>query len=488
MATPLPNAGIVAPIPDSFDFVAWMNPPPAKDPTGRTLRIRNRHNLSAELANEVSIDQTLNCRDDRSKYPDVGAVLVFFYGYTQDDMTDMINSKTLCADVGPIPAFIRVEVERARRKRSDRVEAEKSEKTKGRPLKGSMVLSNPIVRVPGQRETVVVPLVVQQSVLQKLYVPLSWFTDRRLQMLEHQLDELPTLKFWPQPTLEIPNPDKVLVLDVKKMKADPDWGSDELASCLSPLKWQQAAANLEATLAILSENVPDVSGTVSKPTFFSEFKKHRRFFMNYDKFEENYTEWYPFEREARHAVLRGFLFDSDYYTRQVDGMLHAKKAVVAYASDSLTRKYQPNDRETEQHSSKLQKHGNGGFSSSSASSSRSDSSARGDNHSFRNGNRDSTRSVPTCIACEGNHRLQNHPPKATSFPDGSSCFSAMRDGELWTSKPYQGPNTRRVCIAFNLPQGCHRAHEVPALHICSLCGKDHGAVPRNTACARSGTT
>ncbi|KAJ6482624.1 hypothetical protein C8R45DRAFT_932227 [Mycena sanguinolenta] len=462
MATPLPNAGIVAPIPGSFDFVAWMNPPPAKDPTGRTLRIRNRHNLSAELANEVSIDQTLNCRDDRSKYPDVGAVLVFFYGYTQDDMTDMINSETLCADVGPIPAFIRVEVERARRKRSDRVEAEKSEKTKGRPLKGSMVLSNPIVRVPGQRETVVVPLVVQQSVLQKLYVPLSWFTDRRLQMLEHQLDELPTLKFWPQPTLEIPNPDKVLVLDVKKMKADPDWGSDELASY--------------------------VSGTVSKPTFFSEFKKHRRFFMNYDKFEENYTEWYPFEREARHAVLRGFLFDSDYYTRQVDGMLHAKKAVVAYASDSLTRKYQPNDRETEQHSSKLQKHGNGGFSSSSASSSRSDSSARGDNHSFRNGNRDSTRSVPTCIACEGNHRLQNHPPKATSFPDGSSCFSAMRDGELWTSKPYQGPNTRRVCIAFNLPQGCHRAHEVPALHICSLCGKDHGAVPRNTACARSGTT
>jgi hypothetical protein len=44
--------------------------------------------------------------------------------------------------------------------RSERAEADKTEKTKGRPLKGSMVLSNPIVRVPGQRETVVVPLVV----------------------------------------------------------------------------------------------------------------------------------------------------------------------------------------------------------------------------------------------------------------------------------------------------------------------------------------
>ncbi|KAF8179981.1 hypothetical protein K438DRAFT_1976947 [Mycena galopus ATCC 62051] len=283
--TTLPNTGILAPIPDSFDFDGWMIPPPAKDPTGRTLRIRNRHNLSAEQANEDSIDQTLNCRDERAKYPDVGAALVFFYGYTPDDMTDMISSETLCTDVGPIPAFIRVEVERARRKRSECAESDKSEKTKGRPLKGSLVLSNPIIRVPGQRETVVVPLVVQQSILQKLYVPLSWFTDRCLQMLEHQLDELPTVKFWPHPTVEIPSPDRVLVLDIKKMKADPDWGSDELASCLSPLKWQQAAANLEAALAILSEDVPDVPGTVSKPTFFSEFKKHRRFFMNYDKFE-----------------------------------------------------------------------------------------------------------------------------------------------------------------------------------------------------------
>ncbi|KAJ7315688.1 hypothetical protein DFH08DRAFT_971715 [Mycena albidolilacea] len=117
MANPLPNAGILAPIPDSFDFDGWMKLPPVKDPTGRTLRIRNRHNLSAEQANEVSIDQTLNCRDECSKYPDVGAPLVFFDGYTPDDITDMISSENLCTDLGPTPAFIRVEVERARRKR-----------------------------------------------------------------------------------------------------------------------------------------------------------------------------------------------------------------------------------------------------------------------------------------------------------------------------------------------------------------------------------
>ncbi|KAJ7814658.1 hypothetical protein B0H13DRAFT_2381596 [Mycena leptocephala] len=269
--TTLPNAGIPAPIPDSFDFDSWMKPPPAKDPTVRTLRIRNRHNVTAEKTNEVSIDQTLNCRDERLKYPDVGVPLGFFYGYTPDYITDMICSVTYCTDVGPIPAFIRAEVERARRKKSERTEADKNEKTKGCPLKGAMVLSHPIVRVAGQREAV---------------------------KINHQLHDLYTKFLRPEPTLDIASPDWVLVFDMQKMTQDVEWGSDELSSCLSPLKWQQAAANMEIALTTLSEEITVVAGVTSKPTFVSEFKKHR-LFINYDKFEENYADWYPFEREAR---------------------------------------------------------------------------------------------------------------------------------------------------------------------------------------------
>lgn len=139
MATILPNAGVAAPIPDTFDFAKWMSPPASKDPTGRTLRIRNRHNVVSEQVNEVSIDQTLNCKEDRVKYPDVGVPLQFFYGYTAEDMTDMILSEVYCTDVGPLPAFIRAEVERARRKKSERAEADKNDKdkAKSRPIKGS---------------------------------------------------------------------------------------------------------------------------------------------------------------------------------------------------------------------------------------------------------------------------------------------------------------------------------------------------------------
>jgi hypothetical protein len=50
--------------------------------------------------------------------------------------TTSISSETFCTDVGPIPVLIRTEVERARRKRSELAEADKSEKTKGCPLKG----------------------------------------------------------------------------------------------------------------------------------------------------------------------------------------------------------------------------------------------------------------------------------------------------------------------------------------------------------------
>jgi hypothetical protein len=51
--------------------------------------------------------------------------------------------------------------------RSNKPEADKSEKTKGRLLKGSMVLSNPIISVPGQRETVVGGKAVSAARLKK---------------------------------------------------------------------------------------------------------------------------------------------------------------------------------------------------------------------------------------------------------------------------------------------------------------------------------
>ncbi|KAJ6609950.1 hypothetical protein B0H10DRAFT_1954246 [Mycena sp. CBHHK59/15] len=203
----LPNARVLAPIPDTFDFDACMQLPPAKTPIGRTLRLRNQHNVTSERFNEVSIDQTLNCKEDRVNYPDIGPPLKFFYAYTAEDMTDMILSEAYCTDVGPLPAFIRGDVERARRKRSDRAEADKAEKdkTKGqRPLTGAMIITAPITRVPGERPDVVIPDVVLRSILHKLYVPLHWFSDDLLQMIQHRLHDIPTKLLKPETTQDGP--------------------------------------------------------------------------------------------------------------------------------------------------------------------------------------------------------------------------------------------------------------------------------------------
>ncbi|KAJ6614271.1 hypothetical protein B0H10DRAFT_1950783 [Mycena sp. CBHHK59/15] len=307
--SPLPSARIPAPIPDSFDFDAWVIPPPSKNPAGQTLQLRNQHNLHAERFNETSIYQTLNCKEDRVAYPDVGPPLKVFYTYTAKDMAEMVLSEGYCTDVGPLPAFICREVEHARRKKTDHTEAEKvdKEKLKGQPFTGVMVLSEPIVRVPGQRPLVCIPEVVFHSILNKLYVPLHWFSDRCLQRIQFQLHDTPTKLLRPEPTLEISNLDKVIVLDMLKMTQLDNWGSDELHPCMSPLTRQQAAVNMEAALEILSE-VP-AARDLLKPTFVSEFRKHCLFFTHYENFEENYSDWYPFKREARHSILRGVVFD-----------------------------------------------------------------------------------------------------------------------------------------------------------------------------------
>jgi hypothetical protein len=219
--------------------------------------------------------------------------------------------------------------------------------------------------------------------------------------------------------------------------------------------------NMEAALLILSEADPN------KETFGAEFAKHRRFFMNYPKFEENYADWYTFERETRHEILQGYLFDGGYYARQVDGRLHAKQAVALYNLNSPSRKRSwDREPETPVRHSKAPRQVN-----ESPSSFRGDYlSPRGDSSSFRNG--PGTARGPSCIACDGPHRLKHHPATVVSFSEGSSCFSLPRNHELWTVKPFKGPECKGICVDFNLPRGCQRTHDAssPHAHVCSFCG------------------
>ncbi|KAJ7050755.1 hypothetical protein C8F01DRAFT_1263641 [Mycena amicta] len=283
----LPNAGIPAPIPDTFDFEARITLPTSLDPTARTLKLRNTHNLRTEALNEA------------------------LYAYTADEIEDMVLGEAYCT------AVVRQELDN-----------DKADKPKTRPLLGSMVLVNPTAHIPGQQASVTIPDTMLYSIQNKLYVPLNWLLNERLKKIQHCLHELPTKLVRPEPSTEFPNPDKVLTFDMAKMMLI--WGSDEDHTCLTPLKWQECARNLEHALVLLCGAIS--GDPLAAAMFAGEFKKHRLFFINYAKFEENFCIWYTFEREACHKILKGVLFDGDYYAHQVDGCIHAKAALELYSS------------------------------------------------------------------------------------------------------------------------------------------------------------
>ncbi|KAJ6613316.1 hypothetical protein B0H10DRAFT_1951582 [Mycena sp. CBHHK59/15] len=205
----------------------------------------------------------------------------------------MVLGEIYCTAVGLLLVFIRLQVDRVRRRRAARSELDtdkSAEKAKTRPLLGSMALVNLITHVPGQQPAVTIPDTVLYSIQNKLYVPLNWFTNESLQKIQHCLHELHTKLIQPEPSAEFPNPDKI-------------WSSEDHYSCMTPLKWQESARNLEAALVLLCSPLSD--DPTAKPTFAGKFHKHHLFFMNYAKFEENYRIWYGFERDAHHDIFKG---------------------------------------------------------------------------------------------------------------------------------------------------------------------------------------
>ncbi|KAF9056936.1 hypothetical protein BDP27DRAFT_1511087 [Rhodocollybia butyracea] len=340
----LTNAGIAGPIPDTFNFKAFLTLPPPLVSVGHSIRFRNAHNCKAEQDNEDSTNITLDCRDYVGHQPvnlNVGHCLHALYPYAKEEFNELVFSEPYCAEVGPLLLFLRRKVVQGRMQEKEKEKSAKDKGPVGKPLHGSMVLMNPSSRIPGQQPAVVLPDIILHSISNKLYPPLNWFTDDHLEFIQHWLHELHTKLTRPIATTDNPSPEKILVFNMAKMITI--WGSDESYSCLSPLKWQQASKNLLAALSILSDTLSP-QDALTCYTFAGEFGKHRSFFINYRSFEENYTTWYEFERESCHDILKGTLFDRNYYVQQVDGHLLTKAAsAVSLLSPPSSPSKRPSD-------------------------------------------------------------------------------------------------------------------------------------------------
>ncbi|KAF9031282.1 hypothetical protein BDZ89DRAFT_1240054 [Hymenopellis radicata] len=310
----------------------------------------------------------------------------------------------------------------------------------------------------------------------QLYVPLNWFTDDKLEMMLHRLHELETKQLRPESTPDNLNPEKITTFDMTKMVKL--WGSDEDSSCLTPLMWQETAQNMENALVVLSESAL-VSQKESRHNYAAQFRLHRSFFVRHGHFEENYPHWYVFERTARHNILKGYLFDREYYAKKVDTILEAKKQgeVTLAALRTLTP-----------HTSPVKCSSDTDLRSANAKAPRTP--GNDSPSSFRGGETSSSfpsspARAATCVACAGPHRLRDHPGGATMFIDGKPCFSILRDGVLWAAQTLNTPSPQRICVPYNLTAGCSSGrHDASVAHICSFCGKNHPAISSSSSCPR----
>lgn len=473
----LPNAGIAAPIPDDFDFAAHLIIPPALDPTGWPIRIRCAHNCKVEIFNEDSLAATMNCRDNREAFPDIGPPLMALYPYSMDEFTLLAASPQLCEKVGPLPTFIIMEVERIRLQKDTRhtvATTSSAITTKSLPVAGSMVLLKPVERISGQQPKTIVSDVFLYSIREKFFLPINWFTNERLQLAQHRLHDLHTKVHRTEPTSQGSSSEvKVQVFDMVKMSTL--WGDDKDHTCLSPMKWLECMSNYLAALVTLSPAFNmELDGTALPIFSFAvEFNKHLDFFQNYPDFEKSYPIWYAFERTARNDILEGILFSRDYYVQNLAILIQVRDQVKLITA-SLMQSPPPLTKRTAD--SDL----HGGTAAKAPRTVANDSP-----QSFRNSDPPKRTSAPTCIICASSHLLRLHPVATVTFNDGKPCFSVYQDSELRTLKTLgSSKEAKRICIPYNLASGCKHQHDDGRLHICSLCGREHSALSRSASCLR----
>ncbi|KAJ7104051.1 hypothetical protein B0H15DRAFT_4746 [Mycena belliarum] len=502
------------PLDATFDFAIWRKQP--KDlpiPDDMDLQERNQHNSDVQIANRASIRATrayetmLNSGAVPPITVDIGPKLTSYYEYTEIEVEKMVTSVEFCERVvAPVPPKLLEFLLEERGKREKEAEKKKEEqKAKGTDLTGSMVMSNVAQINALTRPPVSIPDLFLAAIKHRMHPSLFWFTDQRLRYAIENPSEIPTKKN----TSILTVPDKSL-LDCAKLKSL--WGSDDSAANVSVLTWNNALENFIAAIKILSA-APDNDNPFS---FAVEMLKHRDFFQALEDFEALFMVWYPVEKRLRNKILTNNLaFDVVYWTSEAGGAINAWKAARAFSSGyyslPLTKMadighfsgppaYTPSAPKSQRMRDEDQRpYRDDQRSYRDDQRSYRDTPRRGDRESdngwagrdrFRDQGQDSFRERRPvhCLVCAGPHTLKNHPTGQVAFQDRQQCFATYEDGCLKTAKPHGGPDRRVICIGYNCNLGgrpCDGSdHPAERLHICSLCGGSHPALPGNTRCPR----
>jgi hypothetical protein len=101
------QAGVPLPLPDAFDYVAWMTPPPDVDiPVLMDVKARNKRNIVIDTFNNTSIDLTraymeAALQGTLAAGQDVGPKLKAYFRYTEDELETLVVDTDYFALVSP---------------------------------------------------------------------------------------------------------------------------------------------------------------------------------------------------------------------------------------------------------------------------------------------------------------------------------------------------------------------------------------------------
>ncbi|RDB24672.1 hypothetical protein Hypma_008280 [Hypsizygus marmoreus] len=419
-STQLPNARLEGLLPDDFDFDAHATIPPSVHRFEIPLASRIAQNVAIEKFNNDSILQTVNTKFAPSPRPDdldIGPPLKAPYCYTENELQELIESEALCSALSPLPVSL-IRVIGARRLESQRaaelerqVEKMKEKEVEGKSrtkLLGSLRLVNPIQRVLGKADTIVIPTIYLLGITNKCYPPLNFFTNERIETVNHSPQDVHVKLTRPWGN-EDASGEKVNLLDLPKMVSL--WGSDDHYSCLTLHNFFIASDNFLTALKLLCSPPEDTS-----TTYAAEYQKHRDFFHQLSNLEETYPSWYSFELKARRDILKGVLFDWNTYALEVTIILKAGALITQVQSSKHLL-----DFDDESHINK-----------SPRLSLQSDTSSL---HHY---------DTPSCIICGKAHRYRDHPVSAKTFDDNQPLFCGLTDNTLSTIKPFRGPSSKHI--------------------------------------------
>ncbi|KAJ7125213.1 hypothetical protein C8R44DRAFT_134598 [Mycena epipterygia] len=232
-------------------------------------------------------------------------------------------------------------------------------------------------------------------------------------------------------------------------------------------------------------------------------KRHFDFIKALDDFEPLFPVWYPADKKLRNKILDNNLaFDVSYWTSELGGILNAWKAAKAMSSGSFTA---PATKITNlgtiygAHSIqpppalKQQRQQQRDDNREPPSSPRTQDNGWNTRDSFRDQKRDfreprECRPI-ICLICADNHIIKDHPHSRTEFVKGRATFySIYEGGALKVRVAVPGSERKTICIGWNCSvrgRVCDGSnHPGELLHVCSLCGGDHPALPGNAQCAR----